>query len=56
MLDKCYALKKAEQRKRISGMNMAVLNRVAGVGLTTTLVLEQRRESVEGFSHADSGR
>lgn len=55
MLDKCCAIKKAEQCKGICGLNVAVLNRAAGVGLTTALVLEQRCESVKGFSHADSG-
>lgn len=53
MLGKCCATKKAEQRN--SGLNVAELNRATRVGLTTMLILEQRRESVEGFSHADSG-
>lgn len=55
MLDKCCGIKKkAEQGKGISVLNMAVLHRVVGVGLTTTLIMAQRHESVEEFSHTES--
>ena len=47
-------IEKVEQGSSV--LNVAVLNRVVRVGLTTKVILEQRPESVEDFAMQIAGR